>query len=182
MITQNIARRYGKAFFEIAREDSCYEIYFNQLKIFTELLERQGNLKSLLKNPVFGPDERRAVLEDVLSKLAFSPMVVSFLLFLADEKRIEWIEQILDSYRFLVDEAQGILRVSVRAAHELSPEMIRSLDETLKGWTSSKVEMSFEEDPSLLGGVVIRIGDAIYDGTLKKQLMLLQNDLMSWQH
>lgn len=179
MIAQNIARRYGRAFFEIAREDDGLENYYSQMKAFSELLARYGNLKALLKNPVFSPTERREVLEDVLSQLGVTVMVASFLLFLADQKRIEWVDQIIDSYRSLVDEAEGIVRVSVRAAQGLSPEMASGLKDCLRGWTGRKVEMSVENDPSLLGGVVIRIGDTIYDGSLKKQLSLLENNLMA---
>ncbi|MDI6726166.1 MAG: ATP synthase F1 subunit delta [Smithellaceae bacterium] len=179
MTEQNIARRYGQALFQIAKEDARYEDYYDQLKSFSDLLGLYGNLKGLLVNPVFSPAARRAVLEDVLSRLGITDKAASFILLLSDQKRIDVLDAVVEAYRSFVDEAMGRVRVSARVARGLSPELTAKLAASLKKMTGREVEMNIQEDPSLLGGVWVRIGDTIYDGTLKKQLSILEAELMA---
>lgn len=179
MTEQNIARRYGQALFQIAREDDRYEEYYEQVKAFSDLLGLYRNLKDLLVSPVFSPAERRTVLEDVLSRLKITGQAANFILLLSDQKRIDALDAVVETYRSFVDEAMGRVRVAIRVARALSPEFTAKLADSLQKMTGREVEMNIQEDPSLLGGVWVRIGDTIYDGTLKKQLRLLEAELRS---
>ncbi len=178
MSTGNVARRYARAFFEVAREDNRYEEYYGELKRFSALLDDNESLREFLANPVFDRADKKAVVESVLGKLTMSAMTASFLKLLVEKRRMEVLHEITESYRKLMDSALGRARVHVRTAFPLSGELSSSLRKGLEAMTGKKIEITMEEDPSLLGGVVVRIGDTLYDGSVKTQLNNMRNLLV----
>jgi F-type H+-transporting ATPase subunit delta len=176
--TGNIAQRYAKAFFEVAREDSRYEEYYGELKNFSSLLDENRNLREFLANPVFDGADKKAVVESILGKMTMSAMTASFLRLLAEKRRMGILHDITGRYGQLMDAALGKAQVQVRTAFPLTGELSAGLRKGLESMTGKKVEIKMEEDPSLLGGVVVRIGDTLYDGSIRTQLNNMRNLLV----
>ncbi len=88
MISSNIAKRYARAFFGIAREDGLYEKYYHELSLFSSIVNESNNLKELLINPVFDQAEKRAVVDSLLKKIDISNVTANFLRLLVDKRRI----------------------------------------------------------------------------------------------
>jgi len=105
-----------------------------------------------------------------LDKLGITGVVANFLKLLVDKGRINILEDILNAYQHLMDQALNKARVSVKTAYPLSDDLVAEVKKTLEGLTKKRVEMAIEEDPSLLGGIVVKIGDTVYDGSVKAQL------------
>jgi len=78
LISSNIAKRYAEAFFGIAGEDGLYEKYYNELALFSSVIKENKDLKELLINPVFGQDEKRAVVDSLLNKISTSTVTANF--------------------------------------------------------------------------------------------------------
>ena len=114
-------------------------------------------------------------MESLIKKSGIGRLSSNFLKLLVDKRRIALIPDILDSYREMMDKKLGVLRVTVKTALPLSKELSANLKEELEKKTKSKVEMSVSEDPSLLGGVLVRIGNTYYDGSVKAQLNNIRN-------
>jgi F-type H+-transporting ATPase subunit delta len=175
LISSNIAKRYARAFFGIAREDGLYEKYYHELSLFSSIVNESNNLKELLINPVFDQAEKRAVVDALLQKIDISNVTANFLKLLVDKRRIGILPDIESCYRKLMDDALRKIRVDVRTAFPLSAELSEKLQKRMEEFTGKKVEIAILEDASLLGGIVVGVGDTLYDGSIKTQLHNIRN-------
>lgn len=175
MISSNIAKRYARAFFEIAKEDGLYEKYYQELTAFSSIINENEDLKELLLNPVFDQAEKRSVVNSILKKIDLSNMTANFLSLLVDKRRIGVLPDIEACYRKLMDDALRKIRVDVKTAFPLSSEISEKLQKRMEELTGKKVEMAVSEDASLLGGIVVGVGDTLYDGSIKTQLQNIRN-------
>ena len=175
MIGSTIAKRYARAFYEIAAEESQLEKYYKELSSFSAIINDNKDLKDFLANPVFDQIEKKSVVESILQKTDISVLTANFLKLLTDKQRIVVLSDIVDCYRELMDEALKTVRASVKTAFPLSAELIRKLQQGLEGQTQKTVEMTVIEDPSLLGGIVVRVGDTVYDNSIRTQLNNIKN-------
>ncbi|MBP7764267.1 MAG: ATP synthase F1 subunit delta [Deltaproteobacteria bacterium] len=171
----NISKRYARAFFEIAEEEKKLEQYYAELRQFSSLVEGNKDLKDFLANPIFEQESKKKILEQIIGKLSLSSMTVNFLKLLVDKKRIDVLPDIETCYRQLMDETLKKVRVTVKTAFPLSGEMQNHILAGLKKMTGRDVEVTLEDDQSLLGGIVIGVGDTLYDGSIKNQLNNMRN-------
>jgi F-type H+-transporting ATPase subunit delta len=174
-LISNISKRYARAFFEIANEEKQIESYFNELNQFASVISGNKSLNDFLANPIFDQVSKKGVVDNIIAKMKLSKMSVSFLRLLVDKKRIDILEDIVTCYRQFMDEALKKVRVNVKTAFPLSDEMRSFISANLEKTLGKKVEMTVEEDSTLLGGVVIGVGDTLYDGSIKNQLNNMRN-------
>ena len=129
--SSNIAKRYARAFFEIAEEEKQFEKYYNELQSFSEVVEGNENLKEFLANPIFDQHDKRAVVDALLQKIGMTGITANFLSLLVDKRRIGILPDIVGCYRELMDDALKKQRVQVKTAFPLSAELSERLK---KGW------------------------------------------------
>jgi F-type H+-transporting ATPase subunit delta len=172
-----IARRYAKALLLIGKEDGKTETYREELAGFSALIERESALEQAISNPLYNAAGRKKVLETVLEKLALSGIMKSFLTLLFEKGRFIYLSSINDFYQKLADELKGIARASLVSATELSSETVEKIRTTLSNRTGKEVILEVEEDSSLIGGIVTRIGDLVLDGSIKTQLLNMRESL-----
>jgi F-type H+-transporting ATPase subunit delta len=175
VINSNIAQRYARAFFEIAKEDRLYEDYYRELGGFSAILKGNKGLSEFLANPVFEQRDKKAVVESILRKIRVSPLTANFLKLLVDKRRIGILSDIEGHYRTLVDDALKKVRVTVTTAFPLTGDLSIRLQSGLEKLTGREVAISIVEDPSLLGGIAVRVGDTLYDGSMRTQLNNIRN-------
>ena len=175
MIGSTIAKRYARAFYEIAAEESQLEKYYRELSSFAAIINDNKDLKEFLANPVFDQNEKKSVVESILAKTDISGITANFLKLLTDKQRIVVLSDIVECYRELMDETLKTIRASVKTAFPLSAELIRKLQEGLESQTKKKVDMTVIEEPNLLGGIVVRVGDTVYDNSIRTQLNNIRN-------
>ncbi len=171
----NISKRYARAFFDIAGEEKKLEQYYNELHQFSSVIAQNKDLGGFLANPIFEQEIKKKVLEKIIGKLSLSPMTINFLKLLIDKKRIDILPDIETCYRQLMDETLQKVRVTVKTAFPLSGEMQSYITSSLKKMTGRSVEVTVEDDKNLLGGIVIGVGDTLYDGSIKNQLNNMRN-------
>jgi len=172
-----IARRYAKALLIIGKEDGQAEAYGKELDGFAKLMAKEKELEQAICNPLYGASGRKNVLEAVIGKVGISKIVASFLLLLFDKGRFEFINDINEFYQKLADELKGVLRASLVSASELSSETVEKIRATLSKRTGKDILLQVEQDPSLIGGIVSRIGDLVLDGSIKSQLLNMRESL-----
>jgi F-type H+-transporting ATPase subunit delta len=174
-LISNISKRYARAFFEIATEGKQIEKYYSELNQFALIISQNKDLGNFLANPVFDQESKKGVVVNIIGKLKLSVMTVNFLKLLVDKKRIDVLSDIVFFYRQLMDESLKKVRVNLKTAFPLSSEMQNYITSSLEKVTGKKVEVSVEKDPGLLGGIVIGVGDTLYDGSIRNQLNNMRN-------
>ena len=171
----NISKRYARAFFDIAGEEKKLEQYYGELRQFSSVIGEHKDLGGFLANPIFEQESKKKVLEQIIGRLSLSPMTINFLKLLIDKKRIDVLPDIETCYRQLMDDALQKVRVTVKSAYPLSSQMQDFITSNLKKMTGREVEVTVEDDKNLLGGIVIGVGDTLYDGSIKNQLNNMRN-------
>jgi len=174
-LISNISKRYARAFFEIAGEEKKLEQYYNELSQFSSIVAENKDLGGFLANPIFDEEAKKKVLEKIIGKLSLSKMTINFLNLLIDKKRIDVLPDIENCYRQMMDETLQKVRVTLKTAFPLSGEMQEYITSHLKKMTGQAVEVTVESDKSLLGGILIGVGDTLYDGSIKNQLNNMRN-------
>ena len=172
-----ISRRYARALLLIGKEDGQAEIYKEQLGGVAALMEREDALRQAVSNPLYDTLSQKRVLTAVLEELKLSPVVTSFLQLLLDKGRIGFLVDINDQYQEFADELNGIARASVVSASPLSPDIVENIKNVLSKKTGQNVLLEIEEDPGLIGGIVTKIGDLVFDGSIKTQLLNMRESL-----
>jgi len=174
-LISNISKRYARAFFEIAGEENKLEQYYNELSQFSSMVAENKDLGGFLANPIFDEEAKKKVLEKIIGKLSLSKIKINFLNLLIDKKRIDVLPDIETCYRQLMDETLQKVRVTLKTAFPLSVEMQDYITSNLKKMTGQAVEVTVESDKGLLGGILIGVGDTLYDGSIKNQLNNMRN-------
>jgi len=167
LIDLTVSRRYARALMMLGQEDGKFKEYGEELKVFTQLLEREPELKDALLNPVHSREERKKLLLRIADLLNLSPIVTNFLKLLFDKLRLAALPGISEVYQHLADEIENLKRARVKSAVPLDEKMQERLQKALEEMTKSKVVMEFEEDPTIIGGVVATVGDLVLDGSVR---------------
>ena len=170
MIGSKISRRYAKALLSIGQEEGRYEEYGKNLKEFADFCLANGEFYRIISNRIFSLEDRRKVLDAVLVKSGFTDTVKNFLRLLLDKDRMAAIIDITAHYASLTDELSGIARADITTAKPLKAETLKKIEEVLKKLTAKNVKSLVKEDDSLIGGVVVKIGDLVLDGSVKAQI------------
>jgi F-type H+-transporting ATPase subunit delta len=178
MIAGSIGRRYAKALLDIAKDQGKPEEYLKELEAFQAALVSSTDLRFLLIDPAFEPGQRKKILARLAGPIHLSPMTHNFLNLLIDHERISFFQDILHSYREMVDEALNRVRVKVTVANGLPKDAEDTLKNMLERITHRQVLLEIDSDPELLGGMVIKIKDEVFDGSIKEMLHQLKERMM----
>ncbi|MEI8354943.1 MAG: ATP synthase F1 subunit delta [Deltaproteobacteria bacterium] len=177
MITNAIAQRYAKALIQLAKEDGAVEKYYDELTSFGSILDAHADFTALLSDPASAIETKKALLRDITDNLPLSKTVVNFFSLLLEKNRLGHLSSITGEYRGVADELSGLLRTTLTSALPLEEKQIEGIKAALEKSTGKTVLLKVEYDPSLIGGVVAKIGDAIFDGSIKTQLDRIQDIL-----
>lgn len=177
MTGSKISKRYAKALLSLGQEDGNYGKYGENLREFADFCVTNPEFSKVIANPVFSVDDRKRVLNAVLEKSTFADLVKNFLRLLLDKNRIGGIADVSDYYTRLTDEISNVIRAEIITARPLKDEVMEKLNGLLSKITSKTVKANVEEDESLIGGLVVKIGDLVLDGSVRAQLEGLKESL-----
>jgi F-type H+-transporting ATPase subunit delta len=177
LIRSRVAKRYAKALLSLGQEDGKYQHYGKELAAFSGLFAINKEFREVIASPAFAVEDRKRILNIILGKGSYSDIVKNFLNLLLDKKRIDAIQEISSYYESLTDEVAQIARVEVVTPRPLREDARQRLEKGLEEMTSKKIRMEILEDKSLLGGLVVKIGDLVLDGSIKAQLEGIKESL-----
>ena len=178
MLNMELARKYAKAIFELACENDQLKEYGADLAKVQQLYTQCPELKAYLCNPNIRPEDKKSLLREVFEG-GVQEMVLNFLLLLIDKRRMQVFEAINEIFIQLSNEKLGIAVADVTAAGQLTETQLQELKEKLERVTGKQVSLREHSDPSLIGGVVVRIGDRRIDGSIKGRLAAMTAELMA---
>jgi F-type H+-transporting ATPase subunit delta len=175
-----VARRYAKSLSDLAHSEGCLETVATDLSGIAAILSDSQELSSALGNPSIPLSERAAVLKTVLTKIGAHQLTSNFMSLLLDNNRLVALNDISGAFEQYYDERIGRIRARVRSAVALDKATLAALEKHLLAVTGKEqILLETEVDASLVGGIVTHVGDLVFDGSIRTQLNLLQNKLLS---
>ena len=172
------AERYARAVFELGVEAGDADALVGKVRDFAALYAGSSDLRNILENPLVTADERVRTLRELGRRLGLSDLALTVLRYLASRRRLRLLPEIARRLARLLDDEQGVVRAQVTAASRLPELFYERLARELEGLVGRKVTLERKEDPSLIAGVVTRIGDNTIDGSLRGRLEHIERRLL----
>ncbi len=164
-----LVRGYAEAMFTIAEAEGELEAVEGQLYAFAKLIERDTRVREALTDPALPPENKRGLIRDALGERA-NPIAANLLGFLVEQGHAREIGRIVQDLAEVAAERREHALAEVRSAVPLGAAQRKRLAEALSKATGRKVEVKVVVDPSVVGGVVARVGDEIFDGSVQSRL------------
>ena len=177
MSSGSLSRRYAKALMAIGLEDGSYQRIGQDVASMAKAIQASDELSSLLTNPVFPRDEREKIVLAILQRIGASQTVINFSKLLLDRERLNIVPDISRELDAMIDEKSGQITAEVTSAVPLNSMQQNELKTTLETLSGKKVLIETKEDPALLGGLIAKVGDLVYDGSIRTQLQELGRTL-----
>lgn len=173
-----VASRYARALGEVLEARGDYRAAVSELQDFAAAYNESSDLREVLETPAIALADKLRVLDAVLVRLGTSKTTSNFLRVLLENYRMNLLPQALGAFRKIADDREGLIRVKVLSAAELTGGERQALRERFERLTRKRVECEFGLDPGLIGGVVAQAGSTVYDGSVRGQLDRVRRRLL----
>ncbi len=166
-----MAGRYASALFSLAAERQQTDEVAAALKTFDGMIAESADLARLVRSPIFSADEQVKALGALLDRAGISGVAANFIRLAAAKRRLFAIRDMIANYNKLYDSWRGVARAEVTTAAALTDAHVAALKEALKGVTGGKdVEIAVRTDPAIIGGLIVKLGSRMVDGSLRTKL------------
>jgi F-type H+-transporting ATPase subunit delta len=178
MVTGSLSRRYAKAILQIGVAQGNLDRVGSDLRALAGAMKDSKELQTALGNPAIRRGDRRNVVTSILDKLGAQPVTKNFVSLLLDGERLASLPAISRELDSMIEARANRVSAEVVSAKPLNSEQLQQITAALEKLAGGKkVDLQRREDPSLLGGVLAKVGDVVYDGTLRTQLTHLADEL-----
>lgn len=177
MSVTTIANRYARALADVITEHGETDVVAAEVEKFARLIEQHRELHDVFASPVVPIDRKRAVLDALIARLQPRPTTRNFLQVLLTNQRLQDLGHVQQSLARVLDERRGVVAAEVTTARAVSEQEKQMLADRLCAVTGKQVRLSFRVDPDIIGGVVVRIGSLVYDGSIRTQLAQMRQKL-----
>ena len=167
--------RYARALFELAVDSGQVDKVESDLSSFKALLHESEDLTRLVKSPVFSADDQENALTAVLSKTDFAELSKNFFSLIARNRRLFAVEHMISDFTALLANHRGEVTAYVSTASELNEEQLSALKDSLQKSVGQNIRVEADVDPSLLGGLVVKVGSRMIDNSIRTKLDSIKN-------
>jgi F-type H+-transporting ATPase subunit delta len=171
-----LAVRYAQALFGLAKKTNKLDEQLGELVKVGAIFSQHPALGRSLQSPTIPSTVKKSILQKVLAGRV-SDTTLHFFYVLVDKNREVYLESIIEGYKELLRHERGQVHVVIQSAGPLSPAVQQQVQTRMREYTGKTVELTYEVDPELLGGLVIRVGDRIIDGSVRHQLSQIHERL-----
>jgi F-type H+-transporting ATPase subunit delta len=170
-IVSGVAGRYASALFSLAQDDRQTDAVADALERFGALVAASPDLERLVRSPVFSAADQLKALDAVLARANIDGVAANFIRLVATKRRLFFIREMIADYRKLYDAHRGVTRAEVTSAAALTDGNIAALKESLRAASGGRqVDLDLKLDPSIIGGLIVKLGSRMVDGSLKTKL------------
>ncbi len=175
------ARRYAEALFSVALRLENLDRVHSDLVAVVDTLKANPALRDALESPIYPPEAKKRIWEELLGDSVL-PLTLHLLRLIVDKGRSGIEPAVLLAFTELTNEHKGIAEAEVTTAVELAPDLLDELRARLESMTGRSVVLRTQVDPAVIGGVVVRLGDLLLDGSVRGQLQALKTRLAGRAH
>ena len=170
-IVSGMTGRYASALFALAQEKNAGDAVLADLERFDALVADNSDMQRFIKSPVFSAEDQVKALKALLPKADISGIAANFILLVASKRRLFAIDAMIADFKRLSDAAKGVIRAEVTVAETMSDQHLAALKQELTNITGGKsVDVNVKVDPSIIGGLIVKLGSRMVDGSLKTKL------------
>ncbi|MGE5675703.1 MAG: ATP synthase F1 subunit delta [Mycobacterium leprae] len=176
MLSQAVARRYARALFDLAQDKGLVDQVDRELGMVVSLVGSNRQLKAVMDDVLIGPEVKRDLVEKLFTG-KLSPLVLNFVLVVVSKRREAHLPNMYRAFMDLANELRGIVEVEVRSAVPLAEETVQRLEGKLVARLGKRVRFQTQVAPELIGGLVVRVGDELMDGSVRTRLQRMRDRL-----
>jgi F-type H+-transporting ATPase subunit delta len=165
-----VAERYAQALFELAQGSGALEAVRDDMAALRGIVQESADLRRLVASAAYTSEDKRKALQAVADKAGFNPLTRKFLGLLAENRRAAALPGVLTAFRRLYDKHRGVVAAEVTSAIKLTQAQLASVQKALVQALGREPEITTTVDPSILGGVKVRVGSRLFDSSLKTKL------------
>jgi F-type H+-transporting ATPase subunit delta len=170
-IVSGMAGRYALALFELAKEQKSVDRVSADLKTFGDLIAANPDMQRLVRSPVFSAPDQVKAITAVLDKAGIAGVAANFLKLVASKRRLFSVQDMIRVFNTLVDQENGVTRAEVTVAEPLNDANLAALKDALASVSGGKsIDLAVKIDPAIIGGLVVKLGSRMVDGSLKTKL------------
>jgi F-type H+-transporting ATPase subunit delta len=162
---------------QIGAELGQVDTFRTELADMGALFAANPDIEAAFVDPAISHEQKKSIMGELVALCSCSELMGNFLLLLVDKNRVPFLRQIVQAFETLADEYSGILRPTITTAFELNDVQLSSIRGALERRSGKRVMPRVVVDDSLLGGVVVQIGDAVFDSSVRTQLNRIQDQL-----
>jgi len=178
VLDKSVAITFINALLEVASKKGQFEQIEKDLDLICDVIIKQDKLKKILFHPSIPRSSKKDLIKNVFGK-SVSDLMMNFLSLLVDRRKEEILEFIPDVYRTVADKQKGVIKVMVQTVVPLTGDRLDNFKKRLKKITGKTVELEVVQNPNILGGMVIQIGNKMIDGSVANRLKNLKTRLLS---
>ena len=169
---------YSQALFELAKENNSINDLENQVYSIIELIRTNKNMKDFIKDPTNKIEDQLKVMNSISDQFKFNELLKKFLGFVVSKRRFFYIEKILNDFLFICSNARGEVHAELSAAKNLNEIEINSIKDELSNTFGSNIKLNHKYDPSLIGGLIIKVGSTMIDTSIKSKLQKIEKKMI----
>jgi F-type H+-transporting ATPase subunit delta len=162
--------QYANALADVALAQGAADAALKQLADFEAAFAESSELRNFLTSPGVPREAKHGVIEKIAARIGAGKIIRNFLFVISDHQRSPILPEMVASFQDVIRQRQGIAEAEISSAVELSAPQKKKFAQTLERLTGKKIEAKYSLDPGLLGGAVVRVGDTIYDGSVRSSL------------
>jgi F-type H+-transporting ATPase subunit delta len=173
-LVSGVAERYASSLFDLAQEAGSADSVGADLARFQAMIDESEDLKRLILSPVFSAEDQTKAITVIAARAGITGLVANFLQVVASNRRLFAVPGMIKAYRIIAARNRGEITAEVTSAHALTPAQEYELKATLKGVTGKDVAVAVTVDPSILGGLIVKVGSRQIDTSLRTKLSTLK--------
>lgn len=178
MSLQTVARRYASALADVVIERREEREVQEEIDLWASMIDSNPQLKEVFANPTVAYDQKRTVLEELISRSRVRETTASFLRVLLRNQRLAQLPEVAERFGHVLDERAGVVAAEITTARPIPEELKKALHDTLASATGRTVRLTFATDETIIGGLVARIGSTVFDGSVENNLERLAEGLV----
>ena len=169
-LLSGVAARYASALFDVARDAGAVDAVGSELDQFDRLVQESPDLARLIRNPIFTAEEQERAITAILSRAGMGGLTANFVRLVASKRRLFALPDMIRAYRRLVSDAKGIVQAQVVLAERPSDGVMNDIRAALRDVAKADVALDVRIDPSLIGGMIVKIGSRMVDASVRTNL------------